>query len=95
MRKSCGSRRQARGDLPGVQRAVPHVGTGPGGRLVAGGGRAGAVTGLVVFGAVAGAGSRSEVAGLVIFLPAALGMTVFGLVPETCGREPEDLWPGS
>jgi len=53
------------------------------------------VTGLVVFGAVAGAGSRSEVAGLVIFLPAALGMTVFGLVPETCGREPEDLWPGS
>jgi MFS family permease len=55
----------------------------------------GAVTGLVVFGAVAGAGNRFAVAGLVTFLPAALAMTLFGLLPETRGREPEDLWPGS
>ena len=54
----------------------------------------GAVTGLVVFGAVAGAGNRFGMAGLVTFLPAALAMMLFGLLPETCGREPEDLWPG-
>jgi predicted MFS family arabinose efflux permease len=54
----------------------------------------GAVTGLVVFGAVAGAGSRFGVAGLVTFFPAALAMTLFWLLPETRGREPEDLWPG-
>ncbi len=71
------------------------MGTGLGGRLVAGGGRAGTVTGLVVFGAVAGVGNRFGAAGLVAFLPAALAMTLFGLVPETCGREPEDLRPGS
>ena len=52
----------------------------------------GAVTGLVVFGAVAGAGHRFEVAGLVTFLPAALIMGLFWLLPETRGREPEDLW---
>jgi MFS family permease len=54
----------------------------------------GAVTGLLVFGAVAGASHRFAVAGLVTFLPAALAMTLFGLLPETRGREPEDLWPG-
>jgi MFS family permease len=53
----------------------------------------GAVTGLVVFGAVAGAGNRFEVAGLVTFLPAALVMVLFWSLPETRGREPEDLWP--
>jgi MFS family permease len=53
----------------------------------------GAVTGLVVFGAVAGAGDRFEVAGLVTFLPAALVMVLFWSLPETRGREPEDLWP--
>jgi MFS family permease len=55
----------------------------------------GAVTGLVVFGAVAGAGNRFGVAGLVTFMLAALAMTLFWLLPETRGREPEDLWPGS
>jgi MFS family permease len=55
----------------------------------------GAVTGLIVFGAVAGTGNRFGVAGLVTFLPAALAMLLFGLLPETRGREPEDLWPGS
>ena len=54
----------------------------------------GAVTGLVAFGAVAGAGHRFAVAGLVTFSPAALVMVLFWLLPETRGREPEDLWPG-
>ena len=53
----------------------------------------GAVTGLVAFGAVVGAGHRFAVAGLVTFLPAALIMVLFWLLPETRGREPEDLWP--
>jgi MFS family permease len=53
----------------------------------------GAVAGLVAFGAVVGAGHRFAVAGLVIFLPAALIMVLFWLLPETRGREPEDLWP--
>jgi MFS family permease len=55
----------------------------------------GAVTGLVVFGAVAGAGHRFLVAGVVTFLPAALVMVLFWLLPETRGREPEDLWPAT
>jgi MFS family permease len=55
----------------------------------------GAVTGLVVFGDVASVGQRFEVAGLVTFLPAALVMVLFWLIPETRGREPEDLWPVS
>jgi MFS family permease len=55
----------------------------------------GAVTGLVVFGAVVGAGHSFAVAGLVTFLPAALMMVLFRLLPETRGREPEDLWPGN
>jgi len=55
----------------------------------------GAVTGLVAFGAVADAEHLFAVAGLVIFLPAALAMVLFWLLPETRGREPEDLWPES
>jgi MFS family permease len=54
----------------------------------------GAVAGLVAFGAVVGAGQSFEVAGLVTFLPAAVIMLLFFLLPETRGREPEDLWPG-
>jgi MFS family permease len=54
----------------------------------------GAVTGLVVFGAVAGAAQQFGLAGVVTFLPAALVMVLFWLLPETRGREPEDLWPG-
>ena len=53
----------------------------------------GAVAGLVAFGAVVGAGHRFAVAGLITFLPAALIMVLFWLLPETRGREPEDLWP--
>jgi MFS family permease len=53
----------------------------------------GAVAGLLVFGAVADLGNRFAVAALVTFLPAALIMAACWLVPETRGREPEDLWP--
>ena len=55
----------------------------------------GAVTGLVIFGAVAEAVHRFAVAGLVTFLPAALVMVLFWLLPETRGVEPEDLWSAS
>ena len=51
----------------------------------------GAVTGLVVFGAVAQAGHSFAVAALVTFCPAALVMVLFWLLPETRGHEPEDL----
>lgn len=53
----------------------------------------GAVTGLVAFGAVADLGNRFSLAALVVCLPAALAAGLFWLVPETRGREPEDLWP--
>jgi putative MFS transporter len=53
----------------------------------------GAVTGLVAFGVVAGNGNSFGVASLVTFLPPALVMALFWLLPETRGREPEDLWP--
>jgi MFS family permease len=53
----------------------------------------GAVTGLVAFGALAGADHQFGLAGVVTFLPAALVMVLFWLLPETRGREPEDLWP--
>jgi MFS family permease len=55
----------------------------------------GAVTGLVAFGAVAGGDHRFGAAGLVTFLPPALVMVLFWLLPETRGREPEDLWPAT
>jgi MFS family permease len=54
----------------------------------------GAVAGLVIFGAVAEAVHRFAVAGLVTFLPAALVMALFWLLPETRGAEPEDLLSG-
>ena len=53
----------------------------------------GAVAGLVVFGAIANADHQFGVAGVVTFLPATLVMGLFWLLPETRGREPEDLWP--
>ena len=53
----------------------------------------GAVTGLVAFGAVADLGNRFSLAALVVCLPTALAAGLFWLVPETRGREPEDLWP--
>ena len=53
----------------------------------------GAVGGLLAFGAVADLGDRFGVAALVVFLPALLGLALFLMLPETRGREPEDLWP--
>jgi hypothetical protein len=53
----------------------------------------GASVGLVVFGAVADVGNRFGTAALVTFLPTALAAALFWCVPETRGREPEDLWP--
>jgi len=54
----------------------------------------GAVGGLVAFGAVADLGNRFSLAAPVIFLPVAVAAGLFWCVPETNGREPEELWPG-
>jgi MFS family permease len=53
----------------------------------------GASVGLVVFGAVAGGRDRFGLAAVVTFMPAVLLAGLLWLVPETRGREPEDLWP--
>jgi MFS family permease len=53
----------------------------------------GAVVGLVAFGAIAEVGNRFAVGAEVTFLPVILATALFGLLPETRGREPEDLWP--
>jgi MFS transporter, putative metabolite:H+ symporter len=52
----------------------------------------GAVAGLIAFGAVANLHSQFATAAVVTFLPASLLMSMFWLLPETRGREPEDLW---
>lgn len=57
-------------------------------------GVAGAAAGLVAFGAVADIGNRFGLAGLAVFLPATLAAAgLLWLVPETRGRELEQLWP--
>jgi MFS family permease len=53
----------------------------------------GAVGGLVVFGAVADVGNRFAEAAQLTFLPTAVAAVLFWFVPETKGREPEELWP--
>jgi len=53
----------------------------------------GAVVGLLAFGAVADIDNRWVLAGIVVFLPAATASGLFFLLPETRGREPEQLWP--
>jgi len=55
----------------------------------------GAAAGLVVFGSVARAGHPFALAGFLTFLPVVPVMALFWLLPETRGREPEDLWPNS
>ena len=55
----------------------------------------GAVSGLVAFGAIADVGGHFRVAALLTFLPASLLAVLFWPLPETRGREPEDLWPAS
>jgi len=39
------------------------------------------------------AGNRFAIGALVTFLPVVLATALFLLLPETVGREPEDLWP--
>jgi MFS family permease len=56
---------------------------------------AGATVGLVAFGAIADVGNRFAVGGAATFLPVILAAGLFALLPETKGREPEDLWPGT
>ena len=59
----------------------------------------GGVLGLVLFGAVADVAHRSSahvvtlVPALVTFLPMAVPVALFWLVPETKGRELEEIWP--
>jgi MFS family permease len=53
----------------------------------------GAVVGLVAFGAVADVGNHFAVGAAVTFLPALAFIGLFALLPETRGRELEDLWP--
>ena len=55
----------------------------------------GAVAGLLVFGAVADAGGAANHAGTaaaVIFLPTTVSTALLLLLPETKGKEPEELW---
>lgn len=52
----------------------------------------GAVAGLVVFGAVANVHDRFSTAAVVTFLPVVACSALFFLLPETLGREPEELW---
>jgi hypothetical protein len=48
---------------------------------------------LVVFGAVADVGNRFALAAELTFLPMMVAASLFWLLPETKGREPEALWP--
>ncbi len=54
----------------------------------------GAVVGLLAFGAIADVGNRFAFGAAVTFSPVILATALFALLPETRGREPEDLWPG-
>jgi MFS transporter, putative metabolite:H+ symporter len=53
----------------------------------------GAVIGLIAFGLVAKSGHPFTTAGLLTFLPVVPAVGLFWLLPETRGREPEELWP--
>jgi len=58
----------------------------------------GAVAGLLVFGAVAdvgGVANHAEVAAAVTFLPMVLSTGLLLFLPETRGRELEELWPAA
>lgn len=52
----------------------------------------GAVLGLITFGALADVHNRFALAGALTFLPAIVGVGLFWLVPETKGREADELW---
>jgi MFS family permease len=55
----------------------------------------GAVLGLVAFGVLAQVGTRFDGtrAAVIVFLPILAATLLFLALPETMGREPEDLWP--
>jgi MFS family permease len=53
----------------------------------------GAVLGLIAFGSIADVGNRFAVGAAATFLPVVAASTLFLLLPETKGKEPEDLWP--
>jgi MFS family permease len=53
----------------------------------------GAVCGLVTFGAIADIGNRFALAASLTFIPAMFVAALFWTLPETKGRELEDLWP--
>jgi MFS family permease len=53
----------------------------------------GASAGLLAFGAIADVGNRFGVAAAATFLPSLAGVFLLLLLPETCDRELEDLWP--
>jgi MFS family permease len=53
----------------------------------------GAVVGLVTFGAIADIGNRFALAAALTFIPAMFVAALFWALPETKGRELEDLWP--
>jgi MFS family permease len=55
----------------------------------------GAVLGLVAFGALAQVGTRFDGlrASSIIFLPVLVATVLFLALPETKGREPEEMWP--
>jgi MFS family permease len=55
----------------------------------------GSATGLVTFGAVADVSDRFGRAALITFLPALAAVALLAVLPETRGREPEELWPGA
>jgi MFS family permease len=55
----------------------------------------GAVIGLVAFGSIADVGDRFAVGAAATFLPVVVATALFLLLPETKGKEPEDLWPDS
>ncbi len=52
----------------------------------------GATAGLLAFGAVADVGNRFGLAAVVVFAATIPATALFGLLPETRDREPEDLW---
>ncbi len=55
----------------------------------------GAIVGLLAFGSIADVGNRFGWAAAFTFVPALLFLIPLAFLPETRGREPEDLWPVS
>jgi len=52
----------------------------------------GATAGLLAFGAIADVGNRFGLAAVIVFAVAIPATALFFLLPETRGKEPEDLW---